>query len=150
MTLCEDCGASVRKVTCSELFLDLLAADHSRQPPWGPLHGVVTALFFLQHPSDPRASPEQDSLGLFLVHSYLAGGQPALASATDKIVSRNRSRSSRGCLDAWPAEKPVSVANRGSGKVTIHDVAVDDTFPAEGHEERVRLWAESVAAAWAE
>jgi hypothetical protein len=38
-----------------ELLGRLLALDHSRQPPWGPLHGVVVACHLLQQTDGPAA-----------------------------------------------------------------------------------------------
>ena len=32
--------------------------------------------------------------------------------------------------------------------MTIADVALDGSFPAEGHEERMRLWATATVRAW--
>lgn len=96
-------------VTCGELFDRLLALDHSRRQPWGPLHGQAVACYFLQHPHAPRAPRESAPLWAFL-ESFAAGPE---ADASP-----------------WP--------------MTIHDVAVDGTFPALGYSERLRRWARSV------
>lgn len=53
--LCEECGAPTTQASCAELFDRLLALDHSRQQPWGALHGEAVACYFAQHPSAPRA-----------------------------------------------------------------------------------------------
>ena len=106
---CEDCGAVVTGMTCGELFDRLLALDHSRRQPWGPLHGQAVACYFLQHPHAPRAPRESAPLWAFL-ESFAAGPE---ADASP-----------------WP--------------MTIHDVAVDSTFPALGYSERLRRWARSV------
>lgn len=152
MATCADCGALLGTRTCADLFLDLLALDHSRQAPWGPLHAVVTAAFLLQHPSDPRASPTLQGFGLSLVHDYLRGGPVALAAATDRARAANSHR----VADGTPTRRAGGRPAQGTGAqpvagpvelLTIHDVAVDGTFPAAGHEERVRRWVRSIAAA---
>lgn len=154
MAMCEDCGARLGNKTCAELFLDLLALDHSRQQPWGPLHGVVTAAFFLQHPSDSRTTPAQQAFGLSLIHDYLRGGQAALTAATEGARASNSHRAADGTRTRRAGGRPTETtgAQRAAELVepvtatTIHDVAVDGTFPAAGYEERVRRWARFVAA----
>jgi len=149
MDRCEDCSAQLDTRTCAELFLDLLALDHSRQPPWGPLHGVVTAAYFLQHPSDPRATPAQEALGLSLIHDYLQGGQAALTAAAKRARAannhRNATRNTAGRPRGTSATSPSTDPSESVATTTIHDVAVDGTFPAAGYEDRVRRWAESVS-----
>jgi hypothetical protein len=51
-TRCEECGARYRDAadSCQGRFEQLLALDHSRQEPWGSLHGLAFAAFALQHP----------------------------------------------------------------------------------------------------
>ncbi|MGY2065263.1 DUF5946 family protein [Blastococcus sp. SYSU DS0619] len=150
MAECGDCGADISSATCSELFLDLLAMDHSRQPPWGPLHGVVVAAFFLQHPSDPQASPSQQAFGLELLHDYLRGGAPRLAGASKRARRDNSHRSSARRSPKSAPEVVVERPNDGRRfTTTLHDVAVNGTFPAAGHEERVHAWARSVAETYA-
>lgn len=61
-TVCEECGAPTNEATCAELFDRLLALDHSRQQPWGSLHGEAVACYFSQHPNAPRAPREVASL----------------------------------------------------------------------------------------
>ncbi|WP_432535616.1 DUF5946 family protein [Kineococcus arenarius] len=153
MSTCEDCGAHLDTRTCVELFLDLLALDHSRQPPWGPLHGVVTSAFFLQHPSDPRATPAQQAFGLSLIHDYLRGGQAAVTAAAEgaraannhRATDRTRVRRTGGRPTETTGAQPAAQPSEPVTTTTIHDVAVDGTFPAAGYEERVRRWARFVA-----
>ncbi len=59
-----------------ELFERLLALDHSRQEPWGPLHGVVVACHRLQQAAEPVRSDDQLVVQLQV---YLDGGLPAVA-----------------------------------------------------------------------
>jgi hypothetical protein len=48
-----------------------------------------------------------------------------------------------------PTEDPVPAAPRHPAfSTTIHDVALDGTFPAEGFAQRIEQWAHAVRAAW--
>ncbi|MGW4463081.1 DUF5946 family protein [Micromonospora sp. NPDC004704] len=150
MTRCGQCGADGSQAVCDELFERLLALDHSRQPPWGPLHGVAVACYFLQHPRHPLA-PGDPTASLALLHAYLSGGQPAV----DAFVAQARRRNShryRG-RDDRPAPQIVdpAMAARPASRVfvtRIVDVAVDGSFPAPVYPDLVRSWAEATAAAW--
>ncbi|RTL66297.1 MAG: hypothetical protein EKK42_18130 [Pseudonocardiaceae bacterium] len=123
-----------------ELYERLLALDHSREPPWGPLHAVVVAAYTLQHNDSPV---RENDPRLALLRAFVGGGVPALARLTSAHRRANSHRSSGPRdEDATPLTRPASYA------VTIADVAVDGEFPAEGHEERMRAWAAAVLDAW--
>jgi hypothetical protein len=112
----------------------------------------VVACFLLQHPTSPTAPASGGDVQWTIVHRYLTGGQPAV----DAFVARARSRNShRRGGPAGPArftgpqdpELPDVTPPRRYG-TTIADVAVDGSFPADGHEDRVRAWAHSTVTAW--
>src|ERR1700684_4063686 len=85
-----ECGAPASSRSCDDIFQQLLALDHSRQAPWGPLHGVAVACFFLQHSSRmPRAARP---LYWALLHAYLRGGLAATAPMTERIRQLNSHR----------------------------------------------------------
>ena len=80
---CEDCGAPTNDATCAELFDRLLALDHSRQQPWGALHGEAVACYFAQHRNAHRAprdvAPLIARLEQFVVDEQLAeSSQPTV------------------------------------------------------------------------
>ncbi|MEV4631196.1 DUF5946 family protein [Micromonospora sp. NPDC049523] len=133
------------------LFGRLLVLDYSRQPPWGPLHGVAVACYFLQHPRHPLA-PGDPTASWALLYAYLSGGQPAV----DAVVAQARRRNShrhRG-RDDRPERQVVDLPRAAIQAprifvTTIVDVAVGGSFPAPGYPDLVRSWAESTVAAWA-
>jgi hypothetical protein len=134
MTRCPECGAE----RCGELFDLLLALDHSWQEPWGPLHGIAAACYFLQHPSGTPDSPFYWAL----LRAYLSGGVAELDATTSRFRTQNR----RGGLSA--VEAPSRGARPDAFERTIADLAVDGTFPADGYAERIREWALATADAW--
>lgn len=109
---CEECGALTIGATCAELFDRLLALDHSRQQPWGSLHGEAVACYFAQHRNAHRSPRDVAPLMLR--------------------------------LEQFVAEEQLP---EGPPTATIHDVAVDGSFPAAGYGERLRQWARSILAA---
>ena len=145
MSTCGQCGATSAGEGCEGLFERLLALDHSRRPPWGPLHGLAVACFFLQHPAHPLAPRGGNERAWAFLHAYLAGGQRSLDVATRaaRAAGSNRQVRSRAPDVAMP-ERPAPTIFA----TTIADVAVDGTFPASGYEERIRRWAEDIVAAW--
>jgi hypothetical protein len=115
-------------------FEALLALDHSRRAPWGPLHAVAVACYLVQ---GTEVRIRCDDPRLEILRAFLAGGRLGL----DATVARLRGAdtySSRGDSLAVPP----------GFDMTILDVAVDGSFPAEGYEQRVRRWASSTLAAW--
>ncbi|PXY28907.1 hypothetical protein DI005_23395 [Prauserella sp. PE36] len=148
MTRCPECGAPAGPRSCQELFDAVLALDHSRRPPWGPLHGVTVACFLLQHPS---RLPETARSGPWaMVHSYLDGGLAAVTRLTERARNanshRNRGARRAGTVPGVPA--PPLTAPPTAFDVTIADVAGDGTFPADGFPERVTDWARAIIDAW--
>ncbi|UQS23889.1 DUF5946 family protein [Amycolatopsis thermalba] len=142
MTPCAECGAPGKP--CAELFHTVLALDHSRRPPWGPLHGVTVACFLLQHPS---RLPERDRARVWQVlRTYLDEGATGLATLTARARRANSHRNRRAAAPGAPPPPPGPAPT--SFSVTIADVAQDGTFPAAGFPERVRAWALATVTAW--
>ncbi|WP_309109960.1 DUF5946 family protein [Saccharothrix sp.] len=133
---CPECGTTE---PCEELFHAVLALDHSRRPPWGPLHGVTVACYLLQHPSrlpEGHRGPPRE-----LLRAYVDGGLRAVTALTG---ARRRANRGRG-----PSHVSTALGPPPTGfAVTIGDVAAGGTFPAEGFADRVRAWAAATAAAW--
>lgn len=140
MTACPEC----RTRSCEELFHVVLALDHSRRPPWGPLHGVTVSCFLLQHPG--RLRDRDRARPWATLHTYLDGGLPAVTRLAEAMRRANSHHVGGGISDAVP------VASLGptpeAFDVTIGDVAVDGTFPAAGFADRVGAWAAATVAAW--
>ncbi|MEV7595880.1 DUF5946 family protein [Kitasatospora sp. NPDC089797] len=137
---CPECGAR----RCAELFHALLALDHSRARPWGPLHGVSVACFLLQHPG--RLPGDGGAVARAFLRAYLEGGLPAV----EELVGRAR-RANAHRVPGGPARtvEPAPAPPTGGFAVTVEHVAVDGTFPAAGFPERVRAWAAATLEAWA-
>jgi hypothetical protein len=149
MRRCPECGSPVSPWSCDDLFQELLALDHSRQAPWGPLHGVAVACFFLQHSS--RLPGAARPVYWALLHAYLHGGLAAAALMTDRVRQLNSHRRGGRAPQAgdYPGAPPFpgTAPPRNYG-TTIADVALDGAFPAAGYEERVRSWASHTIGAW--
>lgn len=172
---CVECGASAG-TSCAELFEHLLALDHSRKEPWGPLHGIVVACYRLQHPSTVTGGSRHVLLDL--IRAYREGG---LAAAQRWTAGARRANSHRrngqphpryppqdsqqprapharevsglgagspGPPDPAAAHEPQSPGHRNAFAVTIADVSVDGTFPGEGYSARVDSWVEATLQAW--
>lgn len=147
MSPCSKCGA-IAEEPCTELFERLLVLDYSLQEPWGPMHGVVVACYRLQH--SELSDADREGL-LDLLNAYAQGGQQALGHWVDGARRANSHRYGRtGPGDAHhpPAQAPMPWCAPRDYEVTIADVAVDGTFPAEGHQERVGHWVRATLAAW--
>lgn len=136
VTRCAECGAPAQPHSCAELFDVVLALDHSRRPPWGPLHAVTVACFLLQH---PRRTPAAAQPLQAVLHAYLYGGLDAVSSLTER---RRRANNHRNRGAAIPGGAPAPA--RTTYSVTIADVAQDGTFPAAGFADRVAAWARAV------
>lgn len=134
---CLECGASGRFGTCADLFGALLALDHERRQPWGRFHSVNVACYLLQHPS--QASESVRAGQWQVVGTFLDGGLDAVDRLTTARVRANR--------DGRPPLAPTPAPPAGDGRpdVTIEDVSVDGTFPAEDYGARMLRWAQSVA-----
>ncbi|KUL55373.1 hypothetical protein ADL22_00295 [Streptomyces sp. NRRL F-4489] len=141
MKPCAECGAPMGSRSCDELFHALLALDHSRQAPWGPLHGVSVSCFLLQHPS--RLPADGGAMARTLLSAYLEGG---LEQANQLVAQARRGNShvvkgGPSRVDRKVTPPPREAPVRSPFAVTIEDVAVDGTFPASRFTERVRAWA---------
>ncbi|MEU4768459.1 DUF5946 family protein [Actinosynnema sp. NPDC023794] len=146
MTRCSECGAPDRPHSCEELFHVVLALDHSRRAPWGPLHGVTVSCFLLQHPG---RLPERDRPRPWAtLHVYLDGGLTAVTRFAEAMRRANsRHGSGLGDVVAGVPVAPLGPTPRAFD-VTIADVAADGTFPAAGFPERVEAWSAATVAAW--
>ncbi|GAB3723883.1 DUF5946 family protein [Nocardiopsis oceani] len=141
MDTCSECGAH-SATPCAELFHRLLALDHSRQEPWGPLHGAAVACYLLQHPS---LLPQGGHVvPLELLRTHVEDGAAAARRLTERSRRANSHRV-RGRERSAPDSLPEAPAGF---TFTIAGASEDGGFPAEGHPERVRAWAESTLAAW--
>jgi hypothetical protein len=133
--------------SCDELFQTLLALDHARQAPWGPLHGVSVSCFLLQHPSQLPA--DDGAMAWALLHAYLEGG----LDQVNQLVGRAR-RGNSHRVQGRPAQavRDAALPHRDAPhprfSVTIHDVAVDGSFPAAEFTEHVKAWATATVDAW--
>lgn len=147
MELCAECGAPVDLRSCDDLFHTLLALDHARQAPWGPLHGVSVSCFLLQHAS--RLPADDGAMARALLRAYLDGGlddvNQLVAHARHANSHRVKGTPSRAFRGAPP---PHRYAPPTRFSVSIADVAVDGTFPASGFAERVTAWAAATVDAW--
>lgn len=148
MTCCPECGGPALPQPCEELFGAVLALDHSRRPPWGPLHGITVSCFLLQHPSRlPRNAPAFPCL---MLHTYLDEGLTAVTRLIGR-ARRSNSHRSRGLqlpeIDTGAPEPHLAPSPTDFG-VTIHDVGQDGTFPADGFPERITAWASDIITAW--
>jgi hypothetical protein len=128
-------------VRCEERFLRLLALDHSREGPWGPLHGVAVACYRLQHPASLR--PGEPAVLLGLLEAYLNGG----LEGAHRVEQRLRRANSHGGHGPEPFGGSAFEAPEAF-TATIGDVAAGGDFPAEGYAERVRVWADAAVRAW--
>ncbi|MFJ9446447.1 DUF5946 family protein [Kitasatospora sp. NPDC101235] len=147
MEPCPECGASMDPRSCDELFHALLALDHSRQAPWGPLHGVSVSCFLLQHPS--RLPADDGAMAWALLHTYLEGGLDEVNQLVGQARRDNSHRVKGGPLRVVrDAPLPHRDASRSRFSVTIQDVAVDGTFPSSAFTERVKAWAAATVDAW--
>ncbi|MFI9586846.1 DUF5946 family protein [Streptomyces sp. NPDC052236] len=147
MEPCAECGAPMDPRSCDELFHDLLALDHSRQAPWGPLHGVSVSCFLLQHPS--RRPADGGAMALALLRAYLEGG----LGEVNQLVGQARRGNSHRVKDGPSrvvrnAALPHRGAPRSRFSITIEDVAVDGTFPSSQFTERVKAWAAATVDVW--
>lgn len=147
MEPCAECGAPMDPRSCDELFQTLLALDHARQAPWGPLHGVSVSCFLLQHPG--RLPTDDGGTAWALLHAYLEGG----LDEVNQLVGRaRRGNSHRAKGSPAPAVRDAALPHRDAPpsrfSVTIHDVAVDGSFPAPEFTERVKAWAAATVDAW--
>jgi hypothetical protein len=147
MARCAECGALEE---CDVLFHRLLTLDFSTRAPWAPVHAISVACFYFQHSS---RAPES-GLGLYwaMLHVYVRDGLAALAPMTQRARRLNSHRfggrkPGAGDFSGTPPF-PDLVVPPVAYDTTIADVALDGSFPAGGHEERMRLWAADTVRAW--
>ncbi|GAA0930324.1 DUF5946 family protein [Nonomuraea longicatena] len=143
METCPECGAPA----CENLFQLLLALDHSRQPPWGPLHGVSVACYLWQHPS--RLPASGGAAAWAILHAFLRDGSGGATRQIRQVRRTNSHRSgSQKPSVASDVVAPTPDRRPEHFTVTIADVAENGEFPAEGFTERVTAWAAATVAAW--
>lgn len=147
---CPDCGAVTDLRSCEELFHYLLALDHQHEQPWAPFHAINVACYVLQHPSTIKSAhlAAQRKLVAAFCDDGLAGVHALTATA--RARNSHRAPATRGdpfgaVDEALPATAPPRTFTS-----TIHEVAVDGSFPAVGYAERVAVWADAVRAAWSD
>lgn len=147
-TRCPECGAPDQPHSCEELFHTVLALDHARRPPWGPLHGVTVSCFLLQHPS--RLPTPRRARPWALLHLYLKEGLTAVTALTEGMRHANSHRNRGDALPDIATEVPDLPLGPAPTcfSVTINDVAQGGTFPAAGFPERVRDWAWATVTGW--
>ncbi|MFF9479687.1 DUF5946 family protein [Streptomyces sp. NPDC014733] len=147
MERCAECGAPAEPYSCDELFQVLLGLDHARREPWGPLHGVSVSCYLLQHPG--RLPADGGARARDLLRAYLEGGLDEVNQVVGRARRGNNHRvrggSARRAGDGVP---PQRGAPRSRFSVTLHEVAVDGSFPAAGFAERVRGWAAATLGEW--
>ena len=137
---CDECGAATAIKPCAEHFSELIALDLSRIQPFAEHHGLNVACYLLQHPS---RSPESALPVQWLaVTTFVHEGLDAMRRLQQRAVERNSHRKSQApYADIAPADPDRPTAPFSVG---IEDVSVDGTFPADGYQLRMRLWAEAV------
>lgn len=147
---CAECGAVADSTSCEELFHRLLALDHQHDQPWASFHALNVACYTLQHPSTTK--PSHLAVQQKVVAVFCDDGLDAVHALTATARARNSHRSRapgsdpfRVAGEALPATAPPRAFS-----TTIHDVAVDGTFPAAGYADRAAAWAGAVRAAWSE
>ncbi|WP_207914032.1 DUF5946 family protein [Micromonospora sp. KC213] len=149
-TTCAECGAPQMPRPCQDLFHELLALDYSQRAPWAPVHTVSVACFYLQHSSHVPTTGRDTHWAI--LQMYLRDGLSALLPAARQAVRGNSHRfgGRKPAADDFAGGPPFPVAAPVPGRftTTIVDVALDGTFPPEGHEDRVRRWAADTVAAW--
>ncbi len=122
--------------SCEDLFHVLLALDHQRLAPWGPLHGVNVACYYLQHPS---TVPTNTADGQWtMIEAYSTGGLEAVNQIQRRRVAQNR----RGLFK--PDDATRAPARMHPPRFTIEDLSVDGSFPARGYAARMNTWVSSV------
>ncbi|MBV2361750.1 DUF5946 family protein [Streptomonospora nanhaiensis] len=150
MARCPECGAPAGPPSCEELFHAVLALDHARRPPWGPLHGVTVSCYLLQH-AGRRPAADRDRAWALLT-AYLDRGAEAAVRISERSRRANSHRNRGAALPGlFPgADAPAVAAPPAAFAVTIADVAQDGTFPAEGFADRLTDWARATVTAWRE
>jgi hypothetical protein len=136
----------VRPHSCEELFNIVLALDHSRRPPWGPLHAVTVSCFLLQHPS--RLPAPDRARPWAILHTYLNDGLTAVTSLTERLRDANSHQNQDAAPPDIVTGAPALGPTPTAFSVTIDDVAQDGTFPAAGFPDRIKAWAMATVAAW--
>jgi len=139
---CPQCGASYpdSSDSCERRFQALLALDHSRAEPWGPLHGLAFACYTLQHPlATVREALERCWIGLYRV--VAAGDDPLRVFAALR-------RASKLSPAEWQVPPlPAPPLPGGPYAVTLAELG---DFTAETYAERVAAWARATYQRWAE
>jgi len=104
---------------------------------------VSVATYLLQHPS--RSAPAMLPVQWSLVNVFAEDGIAAVHTSAAARVARNRGGSRRTGEPATEVDfghPPATFA------VTIADVSVDGSFPADGFQARVASWVRATIEAW--
>lgn len=126
---CHECGAVLPgPESCAHRFERLLARDNT-DPEARAVHGLMVAAYLTQHPSDVRAgTPGMKQMRLRALHEATRPGADAHAVLREWATRRART------VEPLPAQL--------FGETTIASI---DPEAKNGHAERVRAWALSVA-----
>lgn len=137
---CAECGATYATEgdSCATRFDVLLALDHSRRAPWGPLHGLAFAAYALQHPASHAVSLERCWLLAYRV--TVAGDDPSrLASSLRR--TRDETLIAFGSPPLPHGTPPAKFS------MTIADLG---DFDAADYAVNCRMWARAAVDGWRE
>lgn len=133
---CPQCAAAYTAPddSCHVRWQQLLALDHSRQAPWGPLHALTFATWMLQHPD--TAVPGTKARCRELLERVIGRGEPL-----ERVVSDFRRR--------LPGDEPRHSVDLPTPprrfEVTIADLG---DFGAATFESNLHRWALATLASW--
>lgn len=140
MRSCPQCGATyvAPDDTCEARWQRLLALDHSRQAPWGPLHALSFATWTLQHPD--AAAPGSVARCRELLERVIGRGEPLARVAADFRARPPAEPSTRSL------ELPLELSRRPRRfGVTIADLG---DFDGATFESVLQRWAQATLEAW--
>jgi hypothetical protein len=120
--------------SCEARWQTILALDHSRQSPWGPLHALSFATYTLQHAGSAARGTTARSWEL--LERVIGRGEPL-----DRVVADFRRRGAVGTRLASPVQ-----ASPRAFAVTIADL---DEFDAATFESDLMRWARATHDTWA-
>ena len=125
---CPQCGGRVANgETCADRFAVLLALDHSRQQPWGTLHGVAFSVYTLQH-SDGSTPAGLNRCWSFLQRVYTRGEDPVHVAAAFRAIRTNDPVEKRDELpnsDAPPRRFDVTISDMGDFELNLYQLKLN-------------------------
>jgi hypothetical protein len=136
-TTCPQCGAGYdsKSDSCTARWHALLALDHSRQAPWGPLHGLAFATYSLQHPEG--SAPRVLGRAWESLERIIGRGEDVDAVFEEFRAHPDTPAAASAHLraDLAPARYEVTIADLGD-------------FDGETYESKLRAWARATYEAW--